>query len=543
VKKYRIIIPSWAPLSVEMQAETGSIYPAFIQLSGQPLYAHIVHSYESIKSEAEIVIVLPTVAKDLQINTLNGFDVRVIYLDESKNIGHTVQAAASGISENQGIIIHMADTLMAPMDLENSNNTIFVNYRADLYRWTSIKKDDNGEISVVTDRDHTSSGTQNMVCVGVFVLDIGSHFVRCLDSALINDDLIIDPFFAGIELYSKYHALQLKIPQTWHDCGHIDTYYESRLNYQNLRHFNNLSYNSKLGLVTKRSTKSEAFRHQVRWFKQVPDELLSFLPRIYDSSDGDSPYITMELLSLQTLSDLYVNSRLEVGAWSDVANKLCVIRQSFEKYRFKSQLTRQIALQMYVDKTKERIDLFIEQMPSAYDLWIMESGTCFGLREVTASLSEYVRIARLTEYEFLTPIHGDLCFSNIMYDPRSRQIKLIDPRGEFGVPGIYGDPRYDNAKLMHSYSGGYDFIVSDRFKISLSPDGQLNCQLARSEYHRTVSEILDRIVVADENEREQCNAIQSLLFLSMLPLHCDKPERQLAMLYVGLNNYRKNLFK
>ena len=68
-------------------------------------------------------------------------------------------------------------------------------------------------------------------------------------------------------------------------------------------------------------------------------------------------------------------------------------------------------------------------------------------------------------------VHGDLCLSNILYDLRSRICKLLDPRGSFGAAGIYGDPRYDVAKLYHSIYGLYDFIANDLFHVSINGAG------------------------------------------------------------------------
>jgi hypothetical protein len=130
-----------------------------------------------------------------------------------------------------------------------------------------------------------------------------------------------------------------------------------------------------------------------------------------------------------------------------------------------------------------------------------------------------------------------------MYDPRGRHVKLIDPRGEFGIPGIYGDPRYDKAKLMHSYAGGYDFIVADQFDVSVLTTGQVACRIKSDNYHQKVGQIFDAALFADEQDRRQCDAIQAMLFLSMLPLHCDKPQRQLAMLHIGLMQYARSFMK
>jgi hypothetical protein len=541
MKKYRIIVPSWSPLSVDMQAETGSQYPAFIQLGGQSLYTHIVRIYESVKNEAEIFFVLPEHAPDLLLNNLVDFDVSTIRLAASRSIGDTVLSALVGVEPGQLVVVHMADTLLESNWFEGENDVICVQLRSDLYRWTSVQKNSDGAIRVLTDRDHISAGFDQMVCVGVFMLSDGDLFKCKLNSALAAPKTGVDPFFSAIETYSNERAIELKTPDSWYDCGHIDSYYESRMSFHNLRHFNTLSYDAERGLVTKRSQNSEAFRHQVRWFKQVPDELASFLPRIYDSSDGSSPHITMELLSIPTLGDLLVNNRLELGAWNDVARKIHHIHSLMHKYSFTSAVAEKIATEVYVGKTRVRIQQFCVQRPEAAHMWVSVSDQRISLNDVLETLDKYAEQAGLLSLESLAPIHGDMCFSNLMYDTRGRLIKLIDPRGEFSVPGIYGDPRYDKAKLMHSYAGGYDFIVSDHFDVNVESSGCLNCVIARDEYHLKVQQIFDSALFTDNRDRMECDAIQSLLFLSMLPLHCDKPTRQLAMLFTGLNLYGQNL--
>jgi len=537
VKKYRVILPSWSPLSLEMQAETGCQYPAFINLGGKPLYEHIVRRYDAIRDNSEFVVVLPEGAPSLQLNRLTGFDLRVDYLVASRSIGDSVMAALGGLSIGQSVVVHMADTLLQTHDFDVANDVIYVHSRTDLHRWTTVRKGDGGAICVVADRAHRSTDSEQMVFVGVLVLSDGIFFRRKLEDQLLAPVASMDPFFGAIEAYSVNQTINLKIAEYWNDYGHIDSYYESRLNYHNLRHFNSLTYDADRGLVTKRSEDSEAFRHQVRWFSQIPDGLSSFLPRIYASSDGAEPYITMELLSIPTASDLLVNCRLQLGAWNEVARKIKRVQFILGRYSTKSPLAQQVATEVYIGKTTRRILQYLDQHPYASDLWVSVSGQRFGLDHVLETLHDYATQNRLLTLSALAPIHGDLCFSNIMYDSRSRQIKLIDPRGEFGVPGIYGDPRYDKAKLMHSYAGGYDLIVSDRFDHMVSANGFLECSIHKVDYHNKVGEIFENEIFIDEEDRLQCRAIQALLFLSMLPLHCDSPNRQHAMLHVGLVLY------
>lgn len=542
MKKYRVIVPSWSELSAEMQVETGCKHHAFIRLGGIPLYSHILRLYENIRNDVEFIFVLSPSAPEIHSGHTLGFDVRVSRIEESINIGDTVLSAVAELNSNQAVIVHMADTLLDPSTLGRLD-AIYIQERTDLYRWTSISKSQSGSVHVLRDRDQSEPCSEQAVCVGVFCFSDGKYFSSQLKNAVENSSEKIDPFFLAVESYSKKHKIELVKPHYWHDCGHVDSFYESRLNFHNLRHFNSLLYDPVRGLVTKRSNNAEAFRHQVRWFKQVPDELASFLPRIFESSDGELPYITMELLSIPSLGELFVNGRLELGAWNDVASKIKYIQNLFKKYEFVSPITESIAHEIYIGKTQKRILQFIEQRPEVAEMWIQISDRRLSLRDVLASLHEYAVRCSLLKLETLTPIHGDMCFSNLLYDSRGRNIKLIDPRGEFGVPGIYGDSRYDKAKLLHSYSGFYDFIVSDQFTVQVDTFGMLSCNVEVDDYHFKVKKIFDSTLFDGEQERIQCDAIQALLFLSMLPLHSDKPNRQLAMLFTGLTYYASNFLR
>jgi hypothetical protein len=542
MKKYRVIVPSWSELSADMQVETGVKYPVFIRLGGIPLYAHILRLYEKIRLDAEFVFVLPGAAPDFQHGHVNGFDVSISRIEKSRSIADTVLSAVGDPEPGQAVVVHMADTLLAPATLDKMD-AIYVQDRTDLYRWTSIRKEKTGSLSILLDREHRAAGVEQSVCVGVFAFSDGQYFVTRLAEAIGSGSERMDPFFSAVESYSRSYTVELLEPDYWYDCGHVDSFYESRLNFHNLRHFNSLSYDSLKGQVTKRSNNSEAFRHQVRWFKQVPDELACFLPRIYDSSDGELPFITMELLSIPTLGELFVNCRLELGAWNDVANKIKYIQGLLKKHAFKSSISEKIAHEIYIGKTRGRIQQFIEQCPDAAEMWVAAAGQRMSLAHVLSTLDDFAQRNRLLAPEALTPIHGDMCFSNVLYDARGRHIKLIDPRGEFGIPGIYGDPRYDKAKLMHSYSSGYDFIVSDHFDVGVDASGELLCSVEMDDYHHKVKQIFDATIFGSEHERCQCDAIQALLFLSMLPLHSDKPQRQLAMLHTGLHLYARNLLE
>ena len=133
-------------------------------------------------------------------------------------------------------------------------------------------------------------------------------------------------------------------------------------------------------------------------------------------------------------------------------------------------------------------------------------------------------------------IHGDLCFANIMVDNNCSFIKVIDPRGKFGEFDIYGDFRYELAKLFHSIDGKYDFIIKDMFAVQYNLDQcEIKYEIAdrQREYdlYNIFINIFDEEIGADLKKIE---LIEALLFLSMIPLHGESINHQMVMLGTGL---------
>lgn len=113
-------------------------------------------------------------------------------------------------------------------------------------------------------------------------------------------------------------------------------------------------------------------------------------------------------------------------------------------------------------------------------------------------------------------------------DRESNLVKLIDPRGQFGSFDIYGDESYDMAKILHSFEGSYDHIITDHF--DLNEESSLNYSYAfkKTELQERIAELVNQ-KVAENYAIEKVRLIEGLLFLSMIPLHADYPKRQKVM--------------
>jgi hypothetical protein len=109
--------------------------------------------------------------------------------------------------------------------------------------------------------------------------------------------------------------------------------------------------------------------------------------------------------------------------------------------------------------------------------------------------------------------------------------------------GIYGDYRYDLAKLIHSVKGHYEFIINDRFSVEESKNG-IEYTIHQSEKHRNRERLFDSLLESRYFEEiENLFAIESLLWLSMVPLHSDSPKRQIVMLAQGIEKYNQTLLQ
>ena len=193
------------------------------------------------------------------------------------------------------------------------------------------------------------------------------------------------------------------------------------------------------------------------------------------------------------------------------------------------------ARQTYVDKTLLRLEAYAARADIDLDApWTLNGQPAPSLRAIAREAGEALLAAQAVP-SFL---HGDFCFSNILFDFRAGRVKTIDPRGTdaLGRPCPFGDLRYDLGKLAHSVLGLYDFIVAG-FYLLRSEGRQLHFRLL-SERCLPVQRLFMSTEFAGRKPAQwQCHPVMVLLFLSMLPLHADDPRRQQALMANGIRLY------
>jgi hypothetical protein len=194
---------------------------------------------------------------------------------------------------------------------------------------------------------------------------------------------------------------------------------------------------------------------------------------------------------------------------------------------------------LILKKNRTRVEQTIECLRISGDERVFYDGTeMLSVRELTDHLLD--RIPETTE-EHMSIMHGDFCGSNLLFNASDGSVKMIDPRGYYTANKntIYGDKRYDIAKLAHSVVGAYDAIITGHVDVEFErSDGKLdlNLNIWQSKAFRELrTEFLERKFAGMNVREDGILEIMILLFLTMIPLHSDTPQRQRAFL---ANAYR-----
>jgi hypothetical protein len=342
---------------------------------------------------------------------------------------------------------------------------------------------------------------------------------------------------AAVNRYgAEFQGLERRSLRHWLDFGHVQTYFHSRLEVTTQRHFNDIAVRD--GVLTKSSKDHRKMAAEAAWFGTAPCAIRPFLPNFIGAGADGGSY-SIEYLPLTSLNELYVFGRLPVKVWKKIFAACDRYLGAARRVPVPPSFTADAAYvrRTYLDKTLARLESFAAATGVDLD---------HGWRLNGADLPSLDAIARRS-FEALQDappipsfVHGDFCFSNILYDFRSDRIKLIDPRG-LDVDGTitsFGDLRYDIGKLSHSVLGLYDDIIAGRF--TLDGDGH---ELAFEVDAGGDAAIRQAFRLSNFGGCTLAGAasvpVMILLFLSMLPLHGDQPGRQRALMANCLRLYQE----
>ena len=350
-----------------------------------------------------------------------------------------------------------------------------------------------------------------------------------------SDDLI----YAAKALVERSQASV--ISTQWHDLGHRATHAISRRDNFSSREFNNVRHCHTRDVIIKTSKDQTRLTAEREYLKKLPQTLRRHFPSLIPSQAEEKSALVMEAIPFPSLAELHLHWDIGPNIWLGILDRLKSIQTDFvnttpAKIGSSSWLySEKLATRWKQFKKSYKKDLFWDRELCINGQWYPSLENQVG-RLITA-------LQPLERNSSLHLIHGDFCFNNILCDPLYTAIRLIDPRGEAApgnkLPPGYGDNRYDLVKLYHSISGHYDSIVNNMFKVQWHDSAHVEIEIYVPNHQPFLEEGFHAKLKPPELSNHELCILTASLFFSMLPLHQEDPERQLAFAKSGLTLLEK----
>lgn len=264
------------------------------------------------------------------------------------------------------------------------------------------------------------------------------------------------------------------------------------------RPFNRISVDG--DILTKEALDAQGNRLAERenaWYEKAMRNSVKILPRIY----GKSP-LRMEYIKGKNIYDCDLNGR----------EKKKVLQKLIEALRGLHQLERILPdffsmKEAYFHKTMERLAKIGDMVPFAREREIIVNGKkCRNIYFYKHQLEKRLEQLRCNHFCF---IHGDCTFSNLMLRENGEPV-LIDPRGYFGFTELYGDERYDWAKLYYSIVGNYDRFNLKEFRLEITSQ-EVFLKISSNNWE----DMEDEFFALTGADREEIRLLHAVIWLSL----------------------------
>ena len=301
--------------------------------------------------------------------------------------------------------------------------------------------------------------------------------------------------------YCQKHKVQLNHDIVLRDFGTLEEYLNNR-DVTPHRTFNSISMPTMNTVKKSTIVRNQAPKiiREALWFEFLPEELKLFTPRLINRELSDPtvdgfPSYTLERILLPTLREMFVFLESDTKFWTTIFEE---IKRTIECFQRAAPDLGSVFWSDLADLSHRRL----QELPLGYQSV-----------DYSVELSQVIPTGLPPDSIF----HGDMTLSNIFFDERTNQIKLIDPSGP-----LIGNTLYDLAKLMSCFYYNYDFIDAEMYSLPpsgsfLYNDGKQGVGLLFDDFVRSwIGPDLTNFV----------HYLSSLQFLNMIPLHSHNEKNQ-----------------
>ncbi len=376
---------------------------------------------------------------------------------------------------------------------------------------------------------------ENYVCLNeqvpaVLMMDDREEYCQFLTK---NASVLQDKNIYG-NRFSKNHFEAFSVNGLWY-LGNYENFIQYISGGFDARFFNSVKGDK--FTVTKTSTNKKKIKAEYDFYRLLPDPMKIWFVMPYNYQElPDQASYEMERYHMTDLAIRWVHGAIDISEFEKLLSKVFHFIQIRNKKNISEAEYLQTEKELYLQKLEERIQLLKEHPQYLLFQKYIENGTKYsGLDEIVSEYKQiYSKITHDLKRESVSVIgHGDLCFSNMLFNKDGELLKLIDPKGAEKEAQLWTNPYYDLAKLSHSICGRYDFFNNGLYHISLDTElkFRLDIDFDNTPYKELFREYL-------ENNGYSYLAVRIYevsLFLSMLPLHIDNPQKVFGFILNAIN--------
>jgi len=535
--KKSVVIPAAGSIAHKFT----SLRPQFLSAALFPVNSKSLLSYSldfyCQHPDTEVIVIVNSKDEELLKHELPHYNFRLATVDNTKSIIETLKVFFEKETRlHDDIILSVVTTI--PVEMPEPDAIILSDKQELCHFYSAVADTETDQPKFF----HRGSGADSFGYPFTGIIRTSNKNLAAALAKCNTDDLL-----EVAEHIYKAGGIQFRKCE-WIDCGHEVNYTEAKAKLLSSRSFNSLQVELVSGVLEKKSTNIQKFINETDYVEKLPAGLQVFFPRVIEKLKTDDTHasVKMDYFSYPNIAELQLYRSLEEVQWHRIFSAFEFVLKKF--HTDKCKISKQDYLDFHLGKTISReadneswiraneMDVLLSDNVMINDLSCKSFKTL--LPEIKAAIENL-----FSEKDFCV-MHGDFCFNNILYDSYSGTIRLIDPRGSFGenLPGIYGDCKYDLAKLLHSSVYCYDYIVNDLFHFEADKK-RISYTFNLRNNHSLLTSLSNELLSKLGYTSEKISIIVALLFISMCPLHSDNLQRQKLMYAHGLyllNKFLKN---
>lgn len=516
-----------------------------LPFNNKPIIGHLLEWF--IKEEFDEVIIIVEYKHDKIIDYVtkvflkeDNIKIRFVRQGRLLGLGHAIYKGLDAIlDDDASLLIVLGDIILGDsLTFDYSEDFIVYNEVEDYERWCMVQLDDKNEIVDFYDKSKAQPPTNKNV-IGIYNFSVIEQLKNIYDFYNVEnfDDNYELEFSIFLNEYVDFYTVKGIYNNNYLDFGLLSDLNKSKL--QVVREFNKIELIdddiNELKIKKSSVKKPEKILDEFLWYQKIPLHMRKYIPTTYEFNSkiesGEGANYVMSYIDSTPLQELFMYNLPDFQSWVSIFDNIYNyfldsrnIENKEQFYKENKNKLIQANIKMLREKTKQRVDQIKDMFPHReyvingqfYD------NPIYHLEKILKRAEE---ISSDVNIDNLVILHGDLFFGNMMYDIEKESLKVIDPRGKYGEFTIYGDMRYDLAKLYHSIIGDYDFIVNGLYELR-DYDSTLNYSIFNGDSNKKIGGFIHYFIEVLGNDLDDIEFITGLLFLTMIPLHSENKNNQ-----------------